>query len=237
MGADVARTSRPALAGQDRRGGPRRAAGLRPRLLPLPGQPTSGRGQEPGVRRHLRLRQRFSGAGAEVSDRSAASHLDASARRGRAGHLPCRLLLATARCDAVAHVAETARPARLAAALGHGRFRDAGALLNESHVSLRDLYAVSSPELDLVTDLARDTAGCYVARMIGAGFGGSAIALVDTNRASAFVASMTAACAARTSLTGQTFACHPAAGASLAYSDGLLGAGLSLPAVRTAAAS
>ena len=125
---------------------------------------------------------------------------------------------AAARC--AAHVvAETARPARLAATLGHGRFRDAGALLNESHASLRDLYAVSSPELDLVTDLARDMAGCYGARMTGAGFGGSAIALVDTNHASAFVAAMTAACAARPSLTGQAFACHPAAGASLATVD------------------
>ncbi len=125
---------------------------------------------------------------------------------------------AAGRC--AAHVvAETARPARLAAALGRGRFREAGALLDESHASLRDLYTVSSPELDLVTDLARDMAGCYGARMTGAGFGGSAIALVDTNRASAFVAAMTAACAARTSLTGQTFVCHPAAGASLVTVD------------------
>lgn len=119
-------------------------------------------------------------------------------------------------------VAESARPARLATALEHRRLGEAGALLDASHASLRDLYEVSCPELDLVTDLAHDTPGCHGARMTGAGFGGSAVALVDTPRASAFVASMTEACAARPSLSGQTFACHPAGGASL-VTDGWRG--------------
>lgn len=54
-----------------------------------------------------------------------------------------------------------------------------GRLLCESHASLRDDYAVSCPELDLMQALARATPGCHGARMMGGGFGGCVLALVD----------------------------------------------------------
>ena len=50
-------------------------------------------------------------------------------------------------------------------------------MLNESHSSLRDDYAVSCPELDLAVDSALAN-GALGARMVGGGFGGSAIALI-----------------------------------------------------------
>lgn len=53
-----------------------------------------------------------------------------------------------------------------------------GALMTASHRSLRDDFGVSSPELDVAVDGATE-AGAFGARMTGAGFGGSAIALVD----------------------------------------------------------
>jgi len=52
-----------------------------------------------------------------------------------------------------------------------------GPLLAASHASLRDDYEVSSPELDTAVEAAV-AAGAVGARMTGAGFGGSAIALV-----------------------------------------------------------
>jgi galactokinase len=51
-----------------------------------------------------------------------------------------------------------------------------GALLSESHHSLRDDYAVSTVELDRLVDLST-RAGALGARMVGGGFGGSIIAL------------------------------------------------------------
>jgi len=54
-----------------------------------------------------------------------------------------------------------------------------GRLMNESHVSLRDLYEVSIRELDIMAELAQKEEGCYGARMMGGGFGGAVIALVD----------------------------------------------------------
>ena len=56
----------------------------------------------------------------------------------------------------------------------------AGALMNDSHDSLRDDYEVSCEELDVAVEAAR-AAGAYGSRMTGGGFGGSAIALVSAD--------------------------------------------------------
>jgi galactokinase len=58
-----------------------------------------------------------------------------------------------------------------------------GPLLDESHASLRDDFAVSVPELDLAVETARGS-GALGARMTGGGFGGSAIALVPVDAVS-----------------------------------------------------
>ena len=58
---------------------------------------------------------------------------------------------------------------------------EAGRFMLESHASLRDLYEVSCPELDLLVALSMEQQGCYGARLTGAGFGGCAIALVDAD--------------------------------------------------------
>jgi galactokinase len=63
-------------------------------------------------------------------------------------------------------------------ALAKNDFSRVGALLNASHRSLRDDYTVSCPELDLVVDVANAN-NALGARMVGGGFGGSAIALAD----------------------------------------------------------
>ena len=59
--------------------------------------------------------------------------------------------------------------------------RAIGPLLDASHVSMRDDFEISVPELDLAVDTAR-AAGAVGARMTGGGFGGAAIALVDQAR-------------------------------------------------------
>ena len=57
-------------------------------------------------------------------------------------------------------------------------FEALGQLLNQSHNSLRDDYEVSCPELDLAVETALRS-GALGARMVGGGFGGSAIALIN----------------------------------------------------------
>ncbi|MFJ7586488.1 galactokinase [Streptomyces sp. NPDC097617] len=75
-------------------------------------------------------------------------------------------------------VTENERVLRIEELLRAGRLREAGPLLTEGHVSLRDDYEVSCPELDLAAATA-DAAGAYGSRMTGGGFGGSALALID----------------------------------------------------------
>ena len=70
-------------------------------------------------------------------------------------------------------IAENRRPAAMADAFASGDLARAGRLMMHSHASLRDLYEVSTPELDALVDLAVDQPGCTGARLTGAGFGGS----------------------------------------------------------------
>jgi galactokinase len=93
----------------------------------------------------------------------------------------------------VRHVVTEIERVRLAAALLEaGRIRDLGALLDASHRSLREDFQVSCEELDLACEAATD-AGALGARMTGGGFGGSAIALVDSGAAEVVADAVTAA--------------------------------------------
>ena len=75
-------------------------------------------------------------------------------------------------------VEENARVLETEAALAAGDLAGVGALFAASHASLRDLYEVSSPELDALVDIATSVDGVIGARLTGAGFGGSTINLV-----------------------------------------------------------
>lgn len=75
-------------------------------------------------------------------------------------------------------ITENARTLRAAEAMSGGDPREAGRLMDMSHASLRDDFEVSSPELDAIVEITRRLDGCYGARMTGAGFGGSAVALM-----------------------------------------------------------
>ncbi|WP_424535009.1 galactokinase [Sphaerisporangium viridialbum] len=78
-------------------------------------------------------------------------------------------------------VTENHRVQALIGLLRAGAVREIGALLNASHISLRDQYEVSCPELDVAVEGAV-RGGARGARMTGGGFGGSAIALVADDR-------------------------------------------------------
>ena len=60
----------------------------------------------------------------------------------------------------------------------NGDINQMGALINTSHASLRDDYEVSSKTLDKIVNLAQNHPSCFGARMMGAGFGGCALALL-----------------------------------------------------------
>ncbi len=79
-------------------------------------------------------------------------------------------------------VTENQRALQTFSALENDDLEMVGKLMLESHLSLRSNFEVSSPELDAFVEIAEQCEGVYGARMTGAGFGGSAICLVDADR-------------------------------------------------------
>ena len=65
-----------------------------------------------------------------------------------------------------------------------------GRLLYQSHESLRDDFEVSCKELDGIVETLSRTAGVTGARLTGAGFGGSVVALVRTDAVPAIASAM-----------------------------------------------
>ena len=75
-------------------------------------------------------------------------------------------------------VYENARTVEAVKRLQAGDIEGFGKLMNESHVSLRDDYEVTGPELDALAEASWAVPGVLGARMTGAGFGGCAVAIV-----------------------------------------------------------
>ena len=89
-------------------------------------------------------------------------------------------------------VTENDRVQSVVAALRAGEMERIGPALAGSHASLRDDYEVSCPELDAAVEAAV-AGGAVAARMTGGGFGGSALALVPLDAATAVERSVTEA--------------------------------------------
>jgi len=83
---------------------------------------------------------------------------------------------------AVHVITEDVRTLQTGQALIKGDAKTAGRLLNEGHASLRDEYKVSCEELDIIVEIAQSCPGVYGARMMGGGFGGCAIVLVEPSK-------------------------------------------------------
>jgi galactokinase len=91
-----------------------------------------------------------------------------------------------------------------------------GRLMNESGDSLRDDFEVTNDALDVMVACARVEAGCYGARMTGGGFGGCAVALVNSENAATFAKNVAKSYQAKTSKEPQIYVCEPSAGAGVA---------------------
>ena len=102
-----------------------------------------------------------------------------------------------------------------AKALEHGDMDVLGELLNASHVSLRDDYEVSCAELEAMRNAALAAPGCYGARLMGAGFGGCVLALVEAAAVDEFAAQVGQQYQAETDLEPNIFATAAADGAGL----------------------
>jgi len=99
-------------------------------------------------------------------------------------------------------------------ALSSGDFVNVGQLMNQSHHSLRDDYNVSCPELNTAVE-ASLAAGALGSRMVGGGFGGSAIALIQASKTSETISAVEKAFADRKFKAPRFFTSLPSQGAEL----------------------
>uniref|UniRef100_A0A1B0G514 GHMP kinase C-terminal domain-containing protein n=1 Tax=Glossina morsitans morsitans TaxID=37546 RepID=A0A1B0G514_GLOMM len=78
-------------------------------------------------------------------------------------------------------ITEIKRAQEAAIALKAHDFKKMGELMTKSHMSLRDDFQVSCPELDVLVDAAINCPGVLGSRMTGGGFGGCTVTLVQRN--------------------------------------------------------
>ncbi len=76
-------------------------------------------------------------------------------------------------------VAENRRVLRAVHAMRCENLSRLGYYLDKSHASLRDLFEVSTPQVDALVEATREASGCFGARMTGGGFGGAIVALAS----------------------------------------------------------
>ena len=112
-------------------------------------------------------------------------------------------------------ISENARTVAAARSMSAGDAAALGALMDASHISLRDDFEVSSPALDVMVEEARPLAGCRGARMTGAGFGGCAVAVVDQECADSFALQVARAYRERTGNDPAVYVCRATDGAAV----------------------
>lgn len=111
-------------------------------------------------------------------------------------------------------ISENDRTVKACEAMSQGDAVALGALMNDSDLSLRVDYEVTSRELDILTDIARKQQECYGARMTGAGFGGCTINLVQRDAVQQFCDVLSKQYEEQAGKAGEVFVSAPAEGAT-----------------------
>lgn len=112
-------------------------------------------------------------------------------------------------------VEEIERSRRAIPLLEHGQIHAFGQIMNECHVSLRDLYEVSIPELNTMVEIAQGLPGCFGARLTGAGFGGCTVNLVQKSASESFAAELSQQYQTLTGLEPEITICRASDGAMI----------------------
>ena len=113
--------------------------------------------------------------------------------------------------DEIAHrrarhvVGEVQRTKDAVEALKNGDIVKFGQLMNQSHVSLRDDYEVTGPQLDALAEAAWKIDGVLGSRMTGGGFGGCTVSLVRDEAIATFIDKVGAEYTAKTGLTADFY--------------------------------
>jgi galactokinase len=94
----------------------------------------------------------------------------------------------------------------------NNQLNEMGDLINASHTSLRDDFEVSSDALNAVVQIAQETDDCLGARMMGAGFGGCALALVRGECVQRFIENVKNNCCSQASIQPNIYEVNASSG-------------------------
>ena len=126
----------------------------------------------------------------------------------------CRDLMSVASFKRCRHIiTENARVMKAREALFAGDMERFGALMVEAHLSVRDDFAASCEEVDVLVSIAMQQRECFGARITGGGFGGCSVNVVRAQAAEQFVVTLRREYAAKTGIEADCFVCTPADGA------------------------
>lgn len=98
-------------------------------------------------------------------------------------------------------------------ALKSGHPEKLGVLMTASHRSSMNNFENSTPELDLLVELATSEKGCLGARLTGGGFGGAIVALVEQNAAESILQAVKKSYESRTGHHAEGYLCRAGDGA------------------------
>ena len=114
-------------------------------------------------------------------------------------------------------VTENQRTIKAVVALRAGDIEKFGKLMNESHISLRDDYETSCPEIDVLVEEALKLPGVIGSRITGGGFGGCSVSIVKNDAVDEFKEKVGKAYTEKTGLTADFYIAEAADGARKLY--------------------
>ena len=123
-----------------------------------------------------------------------------------------------ARCRHI--ISENGRVLEARDALLRADVKRFGELMIEAHVSMRDDFAASCPEVDTLVDIAVRQPGCFGARITGGGFGGCTVNLVEAEKAEDFVEALRREYKSALGISADCFVSAPSDGALALASKG-----------------
>ena len=110
-------------------------------------------------------------------------------------------------------ITENDRTVAMASALKERDWTTCGQLMGASHLSMKDDFEITCPEIDCLVEIARSVEGVIGSRMTGGGFGGCTVSLIETNRTAKILEAITSRYQSATGIEPAAFVTRPAQGA------------------------
>ncbi|GHT27516.1 galactokinase [Planctomycetales bacterium] len=110
-------------------------------------------------------------------------------------------------------ITENARTVAMAEALTKQDWNRCGELMYASHISMKDDFEITCPEIDILVDIASKQKGVFGSRMTGGGFGGCTVSLVEAGQVNDVIKNVSEEYERQTGIILTAFATQPAQGA------------------------